>query len=105
MNPDHAVYRFSLRLTQPDESRLWLDGHSSYTSFEKCLEAAKRFATHYDEHWMKHVEIRINRKELDSSEENVDHIDVFLDSNYEISGVFDAGCPADEFEMDYTFLA
>ena len=98
MDTEDAVYTFSLCLTKPDESRMHVSGNGVYSTYEKCLEAAKYFADHYNDNWLKCLTVEIVRKKMDFISGHESDIRVMLNRDFQIKDVYDHGCSREEFE-------
>ena len=89
MNPDNSFYKYKVTVTQSDNYTYETENNSCFSTYEKCLQAAKDECIDYSDSNYKNYSLCIMKKELDSiSTIHIDdRLELYLNSNYEIMHV------------------
>ncbi len=93
INSNKAFYKYEVKVTQSDEYCYIDKNDCCFSSYETCLKAAKDDSTDYSSSEFKDFEVRIIRKEIDSTINYNNRIELYLNKHFKINHMDTHGIP------------
>ena len=102
-NSERSVYHYSIRLTQKDDTYEYIDDKNVFSTYDNCIEAAKKEIADYDDQEKKNLKVRITKRRIDSTDGPYHAMNVILDRHFSIFEVDVDGAPEEDSYTHDTF--